>query len=126
MKVCLLAALSFLVASYSAAQLPYTEKRVINYAKSIEVKTLDSSLPSQRLEDWLQFGQPHAHILFWEMNTCDLKPDSIEDYPFVLRLGLAVTVRLDSSSFRSERSTKESSVLQAFIEASASRRHGKL
>lgn len=81
MKVCLLGALSLLVASHSAAQLPYTEKRVINYAKSIDVKTLDSSLPSQRLEDWLQFGQPHAHILFWEMNTCDLKPDSVEDSP---------------------------------------------
>jgi hypothetical protein len=81
MKVCLLAALSLLVASYSAAQLPYTEKQVIDYAKSVDVKTLDPSLPSQRLEDWLQFGQPHAHILFWEMNTCDLKPDSSQDYP---------------------------------------------
>jgi hypothetical protein len=83
MKACLLAALSLLVASSSTAQLPYTEKQVIAYAKSIDVKMLDPSLPSQRLEDWLQSGPPHAHILFWEMDaTCDLKPDdSSEDYP---------------------------------------------
>src|SRR5258708_757477 len=29
---------------------PYTEKQVIAYAKSIDVKTLDPSLPSQRLD----------------------------------------------------------------------------
>src|SRR5260370_40500112 len=83
MKACLLAALSLLVASSSTAQPPYTEKQVIAYAKSIDVKMLDPSLPSQRLEDWLQSGPPHAHILFWEMDaTCDLKPDdSSEDYP---------------------------------------------
>src|SRR5277367_1830047 len=82
MKACLVATLTLLVASYSTAQPPYTEKQVIAYAKSIDVKMLDPSLPSQRLEDWLQSGPPHAHILFWEMDTCDLKPgDSSEDYP---------------------------------------------
>jgi hypothetical protein len=45
MKACLLATLSILVASSSLAQLPYTEKQVIAYAKSIDVKTLDPSLP---------------------------------------------------------------------------------
>jgi hypothetical protein len=83
MKAGLLATLSLLVASSAPAQLPYTEKQVIAYAKSIDVKTLDPSLPSQHLEDWLQSGPPHAHILFWEMDaTCDLKPDDpSEDYP---------------------------------------------
>src|SRR6266446_1780573 len=83
MKACLVAALSLPVASSSTAQLPYTEKQVIAYAKSIDVKMLDPSLPSQRLEDWLQSGSPHAHIVFWEMDaTCVPKAvDSSEDYP---------------------------------------------
>jgi hypothetical protein len=56
MKVYFLAMLSLLVASSSPAQLPQTETQVIAYAKSIDVKTLNSSLSSQRLEDWLQSG----------------------------------------------------------------------
>lgn len=72
MKACLLAIL--LVASSSAAQLPYTEKQVISYAKSIDVKTLDPSLPSQRLEDWLQTSVPHPQTLVWLVeDTCWLK-----------------------------------------------------
>jgi hypothetical protein len=91
MKVCFLAMLSLLVASFSPAQLPYTEKQVIAYAKSIDVKTLDPSLLSQRLEDWLQSGPPHAHIGYWSVeDTCDLKPDSpSEDYPLCARIGLS-------------------------------------
>jgi len=83
MKTCLLALLSLLVASSSSAQLPYTEKQVLAYAKSIDVHMLDPSLPSQRLEDWLQSGPPHAHIWNWRVaDTCDLKPDDPNvDYP---------------------------------------------
>jgi hypothetical protein len=58
MKACLLVTLSFLAVSSSAAQHPYTEKQVIAYAKSIDVKTLDPLLPSERIEDWLQSGPP--------------------------------------------------------------------
>jgi hypothetical protein len=83
MKACFFAMLSLLVASSSVAQRPYTEKQVIAYAKDIDVKMLDPLLPSERLEDWLQSGLPHAHILFWEVqDTCTNKPDSsTEDYP---------------------------------------------
>ena len=89
MKACFLAMLSLLVASVSPAQLRHTERQVIAYAKSIDVKTLDPSLPSQRLEDWLQAGPPHAHIGYWSVDdTCDLKPASPkQDYPLCARIG---------------------------------------
>jgi hypothetical protein len=91
MKACFLAMLWLLVASSSPAQLPYTEKQVIAYAKSIDVRTLDPSLPSQRLEDWLRSGPPHAHIAYWSMDaTCDLKPDSPSaDYPLCARIAFS-------------------------------------
>jgi hypothetical protein len=81
--------LSLLVASTSPAQLPYTEEQVIAYAKSVDVQMLDPSLPSQRLEDWLQSGPPHAHLLSWRVaDTCDLKPDDpdILDYPLCAKV----------------------------------------
>jgi hypothetical protein len=91
MKAHSLMMLLFLVASSSLAQRPYTEKQVIAYAKAIDVKTLDPSLSSQRLEDWLQSGPPRAHIWYWSMeDTCDLKPDSASvDYPLCARIGFS-------------------------------------
>lgn len=88
MKACFLAVLSLLAASTFPAQLPYTEKQVIAYAKSIDVHLLDPSLPSQRLEDWLQSGPPHAHVWSWRVeDTCDLKPDdSNVDYPLCAKV----------------------------------------
>lgn len=86
MNACVLATLSLVVAS-SSAQLPYTSKQIIDYAKSVDVQTLDASLPSQRLEDWLQSGPPHAQVR-WELaDTCDLKPDdATEDYPLCAKV----------------------------------------
>lgn len=83
MKACFVTVLSLLVAPTSLAQPPYTEEQVIAYAKSIDVQILDPTLPSQGLEDWLQSGPPHAHILRWTVaDTCDLKPDDPNvDYP---------------------------------------------
>jgi hypothetical protein len=46
MKACFLAMLSLLFTSFSSAQLLYTKKQVVAYAKSIGVQMLDSSLPS--------------------------------------------------------------------------------
>lgn len=88
MKARLLAALTLLVAAPSYSQLPYTEKQVIDYAKSVDVQTLDPSLPSQHLADWLQSGSPQASIVHWELAaTCDLKPDSdSEDYPLCAKI----------------------------------------
>jgi hypothetical protein len=80
--------LSLLFASSSFAQLPYTQERVIAHAKSIDVHTLDPSLPSERLEDWLQTGPPHARIWRWIVaDTCDLKPvHAGTDYPLCVKV----------------------------------------
>ena len=87
MKACLLATLSLLAATSSAAQLPYTEKQVIAYAKSIDVKTLDPLLRSERLEDWLQSGLPRAHKMTWIVeDTCWNKPFKDEDYPLCVKI----------------------------------------
>lgn len=88
MKANLVATLSLLAASTSPTQLPYTEEQVIAYAKSLDVQMLDPSLPSQRLEDWLQTGPPHAHIWSWTVaDTCDLKPVGPNiDYPLCAKV----------------------------------------
>jgi len=87
MKICSLAMLSLLVASSSLAQHAYTENQVIAYAKSIDVKTLDPSLTSQRLEDWLQSGPPHAQIRWEVADSCDNKPDDPNvDYPLCAKI----------------------------------------
>jgi len=90
MKARFLAMLSLLTASFSLAQLPYTQEQVIAYAKSIDVHTLDPSLPSQRLEDWLRSGAPHLQVLHWGVaDTCDLKPDEqTVDYPLCAKARL--------------------------------------
>jgi hypothetical protein len=86
MKACFLAMLSLVFASFSSAQLPYTKEQVIAYAKSIDVQLLDPSLPSQRLEDWLQSGPPRAHVGYWRVeDTCDLK-DPKAPYPICARI----------------------------------------
>lgn len=88
MKVCFLAMLDLVVVLYSLAQLPYRQEQVIAYAKSIDVHALDPSLPSQRLEDWLQSGPPRSHIWSWTVaDTCDLKPDDPDvDYPLCVKV----------------------------------------
>jgi hypothetical protein len=90
MRACFLATLSLLIASSSLAQLPYTQNQVITYAKSIDVHMLDPSIPSQRLEDWLQSGPPHAHIYAWLVeDTCQLKPvEGNVDYPLCAEISL--------------------------------------
>jgi len=86
MRACLLAMLSLVFVSHSLAQLPYTQEQVIEYAKSIDVQALDSSLPSQRLEDWLLSGPPHAHVGYWRVEgSCDLK-DPEAPYPVCARV----------------------------------------
>ncbi len=86
MKRCLMALLPALISSFSIAQRPYTEPQVIAYAKNIDVKTLDASLPSQRLEDWLENGPPHANIRWDVSDTCDNHPYKDEDYPLCAKI----------------------------------------
>jgi hypothetical protein len=86
MRACFLAMLSLVFVSHSLAQLPYTQEQVVAYAKSIDVHLLDPSLPSQRLENWLQSGPPQAHIGYWRVeDTCDLKDPEVP-YPVCARI----------------------------------------
>jgi hypothetical protein len=83
----MLAAPSLLAAFTSHAQLSLTDEEVIAYTQSIDVKSLDPSLSSQRLGDWLQSWQPHLKMLKWISDeTCDLKPDANIDYPRCVRI----------------------------------------
>src|ERR1043165_7352184 len=90
MKASFLAMLSLILASLSSAQIPYAKQQLIAYAKSIDVHMLDPSLPSQRLEDWLQSGPPHVQTNWRVADTCDLKPDSnTADYPLCARISFS-------------------------------------
>ena len=51
---------------------------LVRYAKRIDVRGLDSSLGSRRLEDWLLSGPPHLKTLEWQKSDCDIKPDGPE------------------------------------------------
>ena len=87
MKACFLAMLSLVFASFSSAHLSYTKEQVIAYAKSIDVQMLDLSLPSRRLEDWLQSEPVHAETVIWTMqDTCWNKPSTNEDYPLCVEV----------------------------------------
>lgn len=80
-------ALLLVLASLSAhAQHPYTKNQVITYAKSIDAKTLDQSLPSQHLDDWLKSASPDAHIRWDVSDTCDNKPFGNHDFPLCAKL----------------------------------------
>jgi hypothetical protein len=73
MKFCCLM-MSFLIALPVAAQHSYTDKDVVRYAKAIDVRTLDLTLSSQRLDEWLQSGPAHIDKISWWVNgDCDLK-----------------------------------------------------
>src|SRR5580692_2179003 len=87
MKVSLFTVLLLLAASSAPAQRHYTESQVITYAKNVDVHTLDPLLPSQRLEDWLKAGSPHAQIRWDLADSCDEKPDEPNfDYPICAKI----------------------------------------
>jgi hypothetical protein len=53
----------------------FTERQVVDYAKSLNVSKLDPTLSSQRLDQWLKSGPAHLDKVTWEMSDCDLKPN---------------------------------------------------
>ena len=61
-----------LLPSSLTANTRYTEKQVVRYAKSLDVATLDATLSSQRLDEWLRSGPAHLEKVTWEI-SCDLK-----------------------------------------------------
>jgi hypothetical protein len=49
-------------------------KEVIDYAKALDVSTVDSLLPSQGLDEWLRSGSPHVDTVAWGVNFgCEMK-----------------------------------------------------
>jgi len=79
-------------AAFSAAQVQsYTDDEVLKYAKSIDVAKLDSTLSSQRLDDWLLRGPARIDMLNWFVSRdCDLKdpePDADGDLPLCVKVG---------------------------------------
>jgi hypothetical protein len=75
-------------AAFDKAKYDKAEMDAVAYVKAIDVKTLDSSLPSQRLEDWLRSGPSHTDFLRWWLDpTCDLHGDGSDaDYPRCVRI----------------------------------------
>ena len=81
-----------IAATLSAAQVrSYNDDAVVKYAKSVDVAKLDSTLSSQRLEDWLLRGPARIDELYWNMSqNCDLKgpePDADGDLPLCVKIG---------------------------------------
>lgn len=68
----------------------YTADAVLQYAKSINVAKLDSTLSSQKLEDFLR-GPARIDELNWRVSRdCDLKdtkPDAHGDLPLCVKVG---------------------------------------
>jgi len=61
-----------LVPSSLSANTRSTERQVVSYAKGLNVAKLDSTLSSQRLDEWLRLGPAHLEKVTWEI-SCDLK-----------------------------------------------------
>jgi hypothetical protein len=89
---CLILFMVLSAAPFSPAQVQsYTDDAVLQYAKSIDVAKLDSTLSSQRLENWLLRGPARITELNWNVSrNCDLKvpePDADGDLPLCVKLG---------------------------------------
>jgi hypothetical protein len=85
------AVLIALISSAPAQEQSYTEDELVRYAKSIDVAKLDSTLPSQPLEEWLRRGPARIDELNWRISLdCDLKdqkPDAEGDLPLCVKVG---------------------------------------
>lgn len=86
MRRCFLALIPLLIGASCQAQHAYSQQQVITYAKSVDAHTLDPTLPSQKLEDWLQSGPPHAHIQWEVSDTCDNHPEPGYDFPLCAKV----------------------------------------
>ena len=89
---CLILLMALNAAAFSAAQSQScSDDTVLQYAKSIDVAKLDSTLSSQRLEDWLLRGPARIDELHWSISRdCDLKdrqPDADGDLPLCVKIG---------------------------------------
>lgn len=82
MKESCLSVLLLLAAASCAVGQAYTSKRVIRYAKTLDVAELDPKLPRQPLDNWLQGASLRLDTVRWAVSDCDLKPPVGEvDWP---------------------------------------------
>ncbi len=55
--------------------------KVVTYGRLIDVRTLDPSLPSQSLDEWLRVGPARMTRVDWTISDCDLKPsDNVDEH----------------------------------------------
>lgn len=78
-------------ATLSIAQTQSYDDAVVKFAKSVDVARIDSTLSSQRLEDWLLRGPAGIDELYWNISQdCDLKgpePNADGDLPLCVKIG---------------------------------------
>lgn len=103
--------LAIAVSSTAAAQ---ADQRLIKFVKQLDVKTLDSRLPSQPLDVWLHSGL-HLDEVLWRLSPdCDSKPvdggapSQSTCIRFTFRRGYAGGWGLISTPKRRDRGTQES------------------
>jgi len=69
------------------AQPAYTQSAAIRYAQSIDVHTLDPTLPKQKLGDWFTKSFPGSTVNWWVSDTCDLMPShGTTGYPLCVKV----------------------------------------
>ena len=77
----LIAIFALLFSGLCGSQTPLpTEAELIAYTKRIDVATLDPTLPSQTLEEWLRVDPARVNVVAWRagINSCGDKPDPPE------------------------------------------------
>src|SRR5947207_13831892 len=94
MKVRYLLISLLLMVSLLTVQTCYSQKKVVGYAKAIDVGNLDPILSSQRLDEWLRSGSVGLDNAIWEISDCDLKPD-FSDPKYVAPLCVKVRFKRD-------------------------------
>jgi hypothetical protein len=60
--------------------------KVIAYAKQIDVSSLDSTLPKQQLDQWMQASGAPASATQWVLSDCDVK-DPEPPAPLCVKFG---------------------------------------
>jgi hypothetical protein len=56
--------------TFANAQSNARDRRMITYAQNLRVSKLDSALPKQRFENWLQSLVGTKTVINWEINDC--------------------------------------------------------
>src|SRR5579859_4789062 len=74
------------------SSIPTADKKVLDYAKKVDVHLFDPTLPSQALDEWLRSGHAHLDTIICDVSRdCDLKQGfeipNHDDWPLCVRVG---------------------------------------